>query len=155
MGHATVIAVRRATSTIPIVMVSVVIRLVRVHRKSGTTGGNITGLSTIAVDVSAKLVELFVELDSRHEARRRGAQSQQSDRDRVTSGDEDAVRKLNMQVRVVDARSSDEFERAFARLGAQRVNGVVLIPDTTLIEHGRRIAELAQAARLPDCLSAP
>jgi len=25
----------------------------------------------------------------------------------------------------------------------------VLIPDTTLIEHGRRIAELAQAARLP------
>jgi putative ABC transport system substrate-binding protein len=62
---------------------------------------------------------------------------------------EDAVRKLNMQVQVVDARSSDEFERAFARLSAQRVNGVVLIPDTTLIEHARRIAELAQAARLP------
>ena len=58
-----VIAARRATSTIPIVMVSVgdpigsgfIASLAR-------PGGNITGLSAIAVDVSAKLVELFVEL---------------------------------------------------------------------------------------------
>jgi len=75
------------------------------------------------VDVSAKLVELFVELIPGLKLVGVCA-IQQSDRDRVTSGDEDAVRKLNMQVRVVDARSSDEFERAFARLGAQRVNGV-------------------------------
>jgi hypothetical protein len=29
------------------------------------------------------------------------------------------------------------------------VNGVVVLADLTVIEHGRRIAELAQAARLP------
>src|ERR1700736_2749102 len=59
----TVIAVRRATSTIPVVMVGIgdpvssglIPSLAR-------PGGNITGLSIISVDLSAKLMELFAEL---------------------------------------------------------------------------------------------
>ena len=39
------------------------------------------------------------------------------------------------------------FERAFAQLRAKSANGVVLLGDPTLIEHSRRIAELAQSAR--------
>jgi putative tryptophan/tyrosine transport system substrate-binding protein len=59
----TVIAVRRATSTIPIVMVSVADPIGSGFIASlARPGGNITGLTTIAVDLSAKLVELFVEL---------------------------------------------------------------------------------------------
>jgi putative tryptophan/tyrosine transport system substrate-binding protein len=148
----TVIAARRATSTIPIVMVSVndpirsgfITSLAR-------PGGNITGLSAIVFDLSAKLVELFVELIPGMKlvgVVRNPSNPAVTESLRET---EDAVRRLNMQVQVVDARSSDEFERAFARLSAHRVNGVVLIPDTTLIEHARRIAELAQApgCRLP------
>src|SRR6476646_6384536 len=58
-----VIAARRATPAIPIVMVSVgdpvgsefIASLAR-------PGGNITGFSNISADLSAKLVELFVEL---------------------------------------------------------------------------------------------
>jgi putative ABC transport system substrate-binding protein len=34
-------------------------------------------------------------------------------------------------------------------LRAKSADGVVVIPDPTVIEHSRRIAELAQAARLP------
>ena len=57
------IAVRRATSTIPIVMIGVgdpvgfglIASLAR-------PGGNITGLTSISVDLSAKLMELFAEL---------------------------------------------------------------------------------------------
>jgi putative ABC transport system substrate-binding protein len=62
---------------------------------------------------------------------------------------EDAIRKLNMQVQVVNAHTSDEFERAFAQLSAKSVDGVVVIGDPTVIEHRRRIAELALSARLP------
>jgi putative ABC transport system substrate-binding protein len=54
-----------------------------------------------------------------------------------------------MQVVVVDARTSDDFERAFARLSANGVNGVLLLADPTIIEQSQRIAELAQALRLP------
>jgi DNA-binding LacI/PurR family transcriptional regulator len=42
---------------------------------------------------------------------------------------EDAVRKLNMQVEVVNSQASDEFERAFAQLSAKSADGVVLLAD--------------------------
>jgi ABC-type uncharacterized transport system substrate-binding protein len=63
---------------------------------------------------------------------------------------EDAVRKLNLQVQV---RRGSYLRGIRARIHtperAVGVNGVVLLADPTVIEHGRRIAELAQAARLP------
>jgi putative ABC transport system substrate-binding protein len=144
------IAARRATSTIPIVMVGVgdpvgsgfIASLAR-------PGGNITGLTNIAVELSAKLLELFVELVP---GMKRVGVVQNSDNPASTMmlrETEDAVRKLNMEVQVVNAQTSDEFDRAFAKLSAESVDGVVVLPNPTVIEHSRRIAELAQSARLP------
>jgi putative tryptophan/tyrosine transport system substrate-binding protein len=146
----TVIAVRRATSTIPIVIAGVgdpvgsgfIASLAR-------PGGNITGLSNIAVELSAKLMELFAELVPG--MKRVGVVHNPNNPGGTMAlrETEDAVRKLNMQVQVVNAQTSDEFDRAFAQLGAQSVHGVVVIADPTVIEQSRRIAELAQSARLP------
>jgi putative ABC transport system substrate-binding protein len=146
----TIIAVRHATSIIPIVMVGVgdpiglgfIASLAR-------PGGNITGLTNISVDLSAKLMEMFVELVPG--MKRIGVVCNPSNpgMPKFLRETEDAVRKLNMQVQVVNAQSSDEFERAFAQLSAESVDGVVPLADPTVIEHSRRIAELAQSARLP------
>jgi putative tryptophan/tyrosine transport system substrate-binding protein len=144
------IAARRATSTIPIVMVGpgdpvgsgFIASLAR-------PGGNITGLTNISVDLSAKLMELFAELVP---GMKRVGVVHNPNNPAVTMAlreTEDAVRKLNMQVEVVDAQTSDEFERAFAQLSAKSADGVVLLGDPTVIEHSRKIAELAQSARLP------
>jgi len=149
-GTPTMIAVRRATSTIPIVMTGLgdpigsgfIASLAR-------PGGNITGLTNISVDLSAKLMELFSELVP---GMKRVGVVRNPNNPAVTvmlRETEDAVRKLNMQVEVVEAQTPDEFERAFAQLGAESVGGVMLLPDLTVIEHSRRIAELAQSARLP------
>ena len=82
------IAARRATSTIPIVMVAVGYPVgFEFIASLARPGGNITGLTNIGVDLSAKLMETVCRTGSRHEARRRGSQSQQSDRDRDASGD--------------------------------------------------------------------
>src|SRR3974390_3380269 len=143
-------AARRATSAIPIVMVGVgdpvgsgfIASLPR-------PGGNITGLSAIAVDLSAKLMELFAELVP---GMKRVGVVQNPDNPLATAylrETEDAVRKLNMQVQVVNAQTSDEFDRAFAQLSAESVDGVVVLGDPTVIEHSRKIPELAQSARLP------
>ena len=142
-------AARRATSAIPIVMVGVgdpiasgfIAGLAR-------PGGHITGLSNITVDLSAKLVELFAELVP---GMKRVGVVRNPNNPAVTMAlreTEDAVHKLNMQVQVVNAQTSDEFERAFAQLSAESVDGVVLLGDPTVIEHSRRIAELAQSSRL-------
>ena len=101
-------------------------------------GGNITGLSGITVDLSAKLVELFAELVP---GMKRVGVVRNPNNPAVTMAlreTEDAVHKLNMQVQVVNAQTSDEFERAFAQLSAESVDGVVLLGDPTVIEHSRR-----------------
>jgi putative ABC transport system substrate-binding protein len=112
-------------------------------------GGNITGLTNIAVVLSAKLMELFAELVP---GMKRVGVLRNPNNPFTTMAlreTEDAVRKLNMQLQVVNAQTSDEFDRAFAQLSAESVDGVVLLSDATVIEHSRRIAELAQSARLP------
>jgi putative ABC transport system substrate-binding protein len=145
-----VIATRRVTSTIPIVMVSVgdpvgtglITSLAR-------PGRNITGLTTITVDLNAKLVALLVELvpGIRHVGVVSNSYNPNVARQlRVT---EDAIRKLGLQSHVVEARTSEEYERAFARLSLESVSGVVLLPDSSAIEHAQKIAEFALAARLP------
>src|SRR5262245_58415494 len=149
-GTLTVIAVRRATSTIPIVMAGVgdpvgsgfIASLAR-------PGGNITGLSSIQVDLSAKLMELFAELVPG--MKRVGVVHNPNNpfHTMALREIEDAVRKLNMQVVQVHAQTSDEFDRAFAQLSAESVGGVVVLGDPTVVEQSRRIAELALSARLP------
>jgi putative ABC transport system substrate-binding protein len=149
-GTLTVIAVRRATSTIPIVMAGVgdpvgtgfIASLAR-------PGGNITGISSIQLDLSAKLMELFAELVPG--MKRVGVVHNPNNpfHTMALREIEDAVRKLNMQAQVVNAQTSDEFDRAFAQLSAESVGGVVVLGDPTVVEQGRRIAELALSARLP------
>jgi len=149
-GTPATIAARRATSTIPIVMASVADPVGSGFIASlARPGGNITGLTNIQVDLSAKLMELFAELVPG--MKRVGVVQNPNNpgMPKFLRETEDAVRKLNMQVQVVNAQSSDEFQRAFAQLSAKSVDGVVLLPDPTVIEHSRRIAELAQSARLP------
>jgi putative tryptophan/tyrosine transport system substrate-binding protein len=149
-GTPAVSAARRATPAIPIVMVSVgdpvssgfITSLAR-------PGGNITGLSVISTDLSAKLMELFAELVL---GMKRVGVVHNPNIPIMTvmlRETEAAVRKLNMQVHVVNAQTSDEFERAFAQLSAESVDGVVPLQNPMVIEHRRRIAELAQSARLP------
>ena len=145
-----VVAVRRATSTIPIVMMSIgdpvgsgfVSSLAR-------PGGNITGVSNITVDLSAKLVGLLLELVPT--TKRVGVVHNPLNTNTTMQlrETEDTIRKLGLQVQVVEARTSEELKRAFARLSAESVNGVVLLADPSVIEHRLRIAELAQAVRLP------
>jgi putative tryptophan/tyrosine transport system substrate-binding protein len=149
-GTPAVIAARRATSAIPIVMVSVgdpvgsgfITSLAR-------PGGNITGLSTITADLSAKVVALFVELVPG--IKRVGILSNVYNPNVVVQlrETEDAVRKMGLQSRVAEARTPEEFARAFARLTVDSVNGVVLLADSSVVEHAQMIAELAQEARLP------
>ena len=62
---------------------------------------------------------------------------------------EDAIRALGLQFKIVEASNAEDFESAFARLSTERVNGVVLLADPSLIVSARRIAEVAQKTRLP------
>jgi putative tryptophan/tyrosine transport system substrate-binding protein len=149
-GTPAVIAARRATSTIPIVMVAVgdpmamgfVTNLAR-------PGGNITGISNMTTDLGGKLVELLVEIvpGIKHVGVVRNPNNPA-----VTlqlRETERAVSALGLRLEVVEASAVEEFESAFARLSTLGVKGVVLLADPSIIEHKNRIAEAAQKTRLP------
>jgi putative tryptophan/tyrosine transport system substrate-binding protein len=143
-------AAGRATSTIPIVGVSIsdfvgtgfVASLAR-------PGGNVTGVTPINPDLSSKLVELLREIvpAMKHvgvlvNPANLGSAVQMP-------GVEDAARAMGLQLKIVEARTPEEFARGFARLSEHGVQGVVLLADPSFIEHRALIAELARNARLP------
>jgi putative ABC transport system substrate-binding protein len=145
------IAAHRATATIPIVIVSVADPVgAGVVASLARPGGNVTGMSNMATDLSRKLVQLLIEIVP--SMKRVGVVRNPNNPGVATSSMRDtaeAVRALGLQIEVVDAEFADDYERAFARLGALGVGGVVLLPDPALVTHRVRIAELAQKTRLP------
>jgi ABC-type uncharacterized transport system substrate-binding protein len=145
-----VLALQRATSTVPIVMVSVGDPLGSGFVASlARPGANITGLSNITADLSGKLLELFSELVPSLKQVGIVSNSYNPNVAIQLRQTEEAVRSLGLRSRIVDTSTAVGFERAFARLSAEGVDGVVLLADPLVLGHAQRIAELAQAARLP------
>jgi putative tryptophan/tyrosine transport system substrate-binding protein len=144
------VAAKRATATIPIVFVGLgdpvgtglVTSLAR-------PGGNLTGISNLARDLTAKQVQLLAQLIPG--VKRVGVignpanpavRLQLAEAERTTG-------QVGMQSHVVHARSAGEFEAAFKRLAADGVAAVLVSPDASVVEHRKKIAELALAYRLP------
>lgn len=145
------VAANRATSTIPIVMVSVADPL-----RSGLAvelarpGRNVTGTSNMATELSGKLVNLLVQIvpGTKHigVVRNPGNLATSTASLKETM---DVSRALGLRTTLVDAESVEDFERAFATLSDARVDGVVMLPDAILVRHRAKIAEIAKNVRLP------
>jgi len=143
-------AAKRATATIPIVFVGVSDPVGSGLVSSlGRPGGNVTGISNLARDLSGKQVQLLIELLP--QVRRvgiianlanPGARLQLAETERI-------IREVGRHSQTINARSSEEFESAFRRLAADGVEAVLISPDPSVIEHRRKIAELALQTRLP------
>jgi putative ABC transport system substrate-binding protein len=139
-------AAERATSTIPFVGVSIS-DLVGTGFVASLTrpGGNVTGVTPINPDLSGKLVELLREIVPA--MKHVGVLVNPANPGSL--GVEDAARAMGLQLKIVEARTPEEFARGFARLSEHGAQGVVLLADPSFIEHRALIAELARNARLP------
>jgi putative ABC transport system substrate-binding protein len=103
----------------------------------------------MAPDLSGKLVELLVEIAP--DTNRIGVVYNPNNPAAtvVMRETEKAIRVLGLEFEVIEVGVLGEFERAFERLSTRGVKGVVLAADPSVLEHGAKIAELAQKARLP------
>ena len=143
------LAAKRATSTIPIVMISVgdpvgsglVASLSR-------PGGNVTGVTNVSRDVSGKQLQLIRDL--RPEAARIAVLRNPTNPGSGLMWDETkaAAGSLNIQLQLLAAREPSGLESAFAVLTRERAAGVVVLPDPLFLDERRRIAELAHQGRL-------
>jgi putative tryptophan/tyrosine transport system substrate-binding protein len=146
----TALAARRATATIPIVFLGVSDPVGSGLAASlAHPGGNATGASNVAPDLSAKLLGTFAQLVPGMSSvgvvvnpANPGAVAQMD-------GTQQAVHALGLQSQVVNAATLEEYERAFARLKTEGVDGVLLFADPSNDAYAGKIAELAQQNRLP------
>jgi len=144
------LALQRATSTIPIVMMSIgdpvgaglVASLAR-------PGGNVTGVSNQDAEVVAKAVELFREVVPG--LRRMGVIYNPGNPSAAIQmrALEDTTRRLAFDAQVSEATAVAEYETAFARFLDGGVQGAFFIPDASTGQHRKMIAEWAIAHRLP------
>ena len=149
-GTPAVTAAKQATATIPIVMVGVgdpvgsglVPSLAR-------PGGNITGVSNIAAELTAKLVELLPQAVpgiKRVAILRNPANAIAT---RQMNYAETAARALGLQLQAFDVRSPADFENSYADMAKASAAGLVVLGDPMFAGNPRRIAELAIKSRIP------
>ncbi len=143
-------AAKQATSTIPIVMAVLadpqesefVASLAR-------PGGNLTGVSALAVGYSAKWLELLKEAvprASRVAILSNPANPSHAGYRRETQA---AAKVLRVTLRFREVRDPNELEGAFAALTTDRANALLVFPDALAFAHRTRIVDLAAKHRLP------
>jgi len=143
-------AAAQATSSIPVVILLVPDAVERKLVKSlGRPGGNVTGLSNLSPDISAKRLQMLKEavppLSRVAILINPNNSSSQPGVDEIQT----AAEKLKLTARVVEIRSAEEIETAFASITQYRANGIILLPDGLFYGQRARIASLALKYRLP------
>jgi putative ABC transport system substrate-binding protein len=112
-------------------------------------GGNLTGVTNIASDLSRKLVEILVEVIpgvNRIAVLRNPNNSTHSLLLRET---EAGSRALGLTLQVVDVAVPEDLEGAFAQMTRASAQGMVALAEPLYLSERRRIAELALNAQLP------
>jgi putative tryptophan/tyrosine transport system substrate-binding protein len=144
-----VTAAKNATATIPIVMRGVADPIaLGLVASLAHPGGNITGVATLAPELSGKRLELLKEVIPKLS---RGAVLTPLGEAFRTSRKEMevAAQALGLQLQILRARGVNELEGAFDAAKKQRAEALVQAQATSLLPHQPRIIELAAKNRLP------
>jgi len=144
-----VTAAKNATATIPIVMHGVADPIASgLVATLAHPGGNVTGIATLAPELSGKRLELLKEVIPK--LSRVAILTPPSQAWRTTIEEtEVAAQALGLQLQILQARGADELEGAFDAAKKQRVGALVQVPATALLPHQPRIIDLAAKNRLP------
>ena len=144
------LAAKKATATIPIVMVmsgdpvasGLIASLAR-------PGGNVTGVSFLGQELNEKRLELLKEAVPGATRVAVLVDPAYPNIGSTLKGMEGAARALGVQLRVLKVHDPSEFEKAFAAMSKERARALIVLPDILLWTHRRRIVELAAKSRLP------
>src|SRR5215470_12675728 len=136
-------AAKEATKTIPVVMAQVndpigagfVANLAR-------PGGNITGLSVMAPELSGKQLELLKEIVPRLSRVAVLGTSTQPGNAQTLKGTEIAARALGVQLQYQEIGSAKDIETAFRDARKGHVDGLLLLSSPVLFIHRAKIVEL-------------
>jgi putative ABC transport system substrate-binding protein len=147
---------KQATATIPIVMAIDDDPVGNGFEASlARPGGNITGLATLAPEISGKQLELLREIAPKLSRVAVLGNATQP-------GHPQALREINLaagafgaQVQYLEIRDPKDIETAFRAAGKERADAVLLLPSPITFSQRRQVTDLAVRSRLPTIYGRP
>jgi putative tryptophan/tyrosine transport system substrate-binding protein len=149
-GTPATLAVKKATSTVPLVMIAVGDPVgTGVVRSLARPGGNVTGLSSIAPDLEGKRLELLRDvipklshvalflnpLNPFHTVSMRQAFA--------------AAQALGIKLQPLEVRTSGELDPAFAAIVREKPDALLILADRVFLHDRKRMMDFATEHRLP------
>ena len=155
-GPAATRPAKEATATIPIVMASdtdpveagFVTSLAR-------PGGNITGLSTLAPELSGKRLELLEEIVLRLSRVAILGNSTVPGNAQHLREVGTAAEAIRLQLKYIDVPGPKDIETAFRDARKERAEAVLVLPNPVAISQRRQVIDLAEKSRLPTAYYQP
>ena len=143
-------AVKRATSTIPIVMATVADPVGSgLVSNLANPGGNITGLSTMVVDLGAKRLQLLKETLPRVTRVAVLGNPTTSYYPKAIEELRAAARSLRIELTLVRAQAPQDFTAAIAAATRAHTQALYVIDDAFFVSRRGLLVKLATKARLP------
>ena len=148
-GIPAALAAKTATSTIPIVFavgdpvdLGLVASLAR-------PGGNLTGVSTMAPELSPKRLELLSELVPQVGVIALLVNPNNSNTERTTRDMQEAARAKGVQLHILTAGTESEIDAAFATLAQLHAGGLVIGGDPFFANRREQLVTLAASHGIP------
>ena len=140
----------QATTSVPIVtVISGDPVAAGLARSLAHPGGNVTGVSYYATELTAKRLELLKADDANDDQ----CGSMYANPDTANLPFEEEARKaalaLGVKISAQPAREPTDIENAITRMKAEGAEAVFVLPDLMFADEAPRIAELAMVAKLP------
>jgi putative tryptophan/tyrosine transport system substrate-binding protein len=149
-GLPSVLAAKAATTTIPIVFFTggdpVQLGLVDTLRRPN---GNLTGVTSLNVEVGPKRLELLHELIPTASVIVLLVNPTSALTEANTKSVQEAARALGLRLHVLNASTERDFNAVFARLIELRAGGLVIAPDAFFISRSEQLGTLALRHAVP------
>src|SRR5215831_16046245 len=151
-GYSWIRAFMDATKTIPIVMTGGGVDPVSggLVKSLARPGGNVTGITNLSENLGSKRLELFKEaLPQLSRVAVLYESGNPSDQRQVKEEFPALAQALNLMLQPWELRTADDFEKVFAAMGKQRLDGLYSLGGGGLISaNGQRIVNFALKSRL-------
>jgi putative ABC transport system substrate-binding protein len=149
-GMPPTLAAKNATRTIPIVITDIgdPVAFGLVHSLA-RPGGNITGLSFLAPELTAKQFELFREIVPKLSRVAVLADGHSAATPRLVADQQAAARALGLRIHPVSLSAPEDIDRALERLAQLQPDGLYLSFDNLVYSKRREILRFAGEKRIP------
>lgn len=148
LGTDVTVSVKNATTEIPVVFLAsgdpIGVGLVR---NLARPGGNVTGITLLASELSGKRLELIKEI--RNRISRVGVLWNPDHLDYDFAAIQASARKLGVRLQPLEVRQSSDFEKAFKTAIDSKIEALVVVPTRLTYVHRQQIADFGLADRIP------